>query len=78
MKGNLRLDAAGSTLDTPEGETLSLYFSGLSVRSDGRTTSLADSRGSPVAMDGELVTVWGGLGADASMIVCAVEERHGA
>lgn len=76
MKGYLRLDPQRSTLDTPEGETLQLSFSGLTVRSDGTMTTLDDSGGALAAIDGELVTVFGGLGSDGSMLVCAVEERH--
>jgi hypothetical protein len=76
MKGYVRLDPSRSLLDTPEGETLPLYFSGLSVHQDGGATTLVDRGGAVVANDDELVTVFGGLGADGSMIVCAVDVRH--
>ena len=74
MKGNLRL--AAPALDTAEEETLQLSFSGLTVRREGASLALVDRRGAVAANDGELVTVFGGLGSDGSMLVCAVEERH--
>jgi hypothetical protein len=70
MKGTLNLDPASPTLDTPEGDRLALYFSG--VRLSGGT--LVDSNGTTVARDGQLVTLFGGLGSDTSMVVCSVEK----
>ncbi len=75
MRGTLHLDVTHSTLVTPEGETLAVDFPFLvvNVAPEG---ALKDSSGQVVANDGELVTLFGGLGSDGSMVVCAVEERH--
>lgn len=70
MKGTLNLDPANPTLDTPEGDRLKLYFAG--VHLSGGT--LVDANGSTVASDGQSVTLFGGLGSDASMVVCDVEK----
>jgi hypothetical protein len=74
MKGTLRLAVDQPRLDTPEGERLALYFAGVKP-SAGTPGALVDSAGTPVAHDGELVTLFGGLGADESMVVCSVEAR---
>jgi len=70
MKGTLNLQPANPTLNTPEGDHLTLYFSG--VQLSGST--LVDANGTAVANDGQLVTLFGGLGSDESMIVCDVEK----
>jgi hypothetical protein len=76
MKGRLELDPAGSTLATPEGDRLFITFPRLTVRSDTSGTAVVvDGNGAAVARNGELVTVFGGLG-DGSMVVCAIEERN--
>ena len=41
---------------------------------DGRP-ALLDRNGSVVALDGETLTLWGGIGSDGRMVVCGVEER---
>jgi hypothetical protein len=76
MRGTLHLDVTRSTLLTPEGETLAVDFPFLVVNVAPERT-LTDSNGQVVADDGELVTVFGGLGSDGSMVVCNIEERHG-
>jgi hypothetical protein len=55
---------------------LALAFPQHQVRTDAAPPALADAGGGVVAAEGDLVTLWGGLGADGSMAVCAVEERH--
>ena len=75
MKGRLELNPAGSTLATPEGDLLSITFPRLIVRSYTTGRAVVDGNGAAVASNGELVTVFGGLG-DGSMVVCAIEERH--
>jgi len=70
MKGTLNLDPANPTLNTPEGDHLALYFSGVHLSG----SSLVDANGTAVAHDGQLVTLFGGLGSDESMVVCDVEK----
>jgi hypothetical protein len=77
MKGTLALDPGGSALNTPEGERLTLLFATMRVSSAANGDVLVAGNGSTVANDGELVTLWGGLGADETMLVCAVEQRGG-
>jgi hypothetical protein len=78
MKGTLHVGEANPTLATPEGEVLPLRLSRFDLRMDGSTIALSDpGGGGVVAADGELVTLFGGLGADGSMYVCGVEERGG-
>ena len=77
MKGWFELDTTPAVLHTPEDETLELLFAGLKSepRSDGDYASSIKLARS-VGANGELVSVFGGLGADGSMVVCGVEERH--
>lgn len=77
MKGWIRLDSPGMSLETPEGDIFPLSLSGLTVDYSDETPFLVDAD-SIVARDDELVTLFGGVGADGSMVVCVVEERHGA
>ena len=76
MRGTLELDPSGSVLHTPEGERFALNFPLLAVRTASGTMSVVDGSGTAVATHGELVTVFGGLGADRVIQVCAIEERH--
>jgi hypothetical protein len=78
MKGTLRIGDANPTLATPEGEVLPLRLPRFDLTFDGSTIALSDpGGGGVVAANGELVTLFGGLGADGSMYVCGVEERAG-
>jgi hypothetical protein len=74
MKGRLELGAFPWQLDTPEGESFALEFAG--PRLDPTATSLVDATGRTVATEGEMVTLFGGLGSDGVIVVCAIEERH--
>jgi len=76
MKGTLELDPAGSSLATPEGDAFPLEFPVLVVKTVAGGVAMVDGSGATVATDGELVTVFGGLGSDGAIAVCAVEERH--
>ena len=78
MKGTLELDqsAAGSELDTPEGEVFDISFPFMTVQSQDSKLVLIDGNRVVVARDGELVTVFGGLGGDGVLLVCAIDERH--
>jgi hypothetical protein len=78
MKGTLHVGDANPTLLTPEGEVLPLRLSRFDLRTDGSTVAISDpGGGGVVATNGELVTLFGGLGRDGSMYVCGVEERGG-
>ena len=45
------------------------------VHSDQPVRTLSDPGAGEVAADGELVTLFGGLGADGSLYVCTVDDR---
>jgi hypothetical protein len=75
IKGWLDIDLDRPALNTPEGERLLLSYPLMSVRSDDSALVLVDRNGATVAMDGELVVLWGGVGSDETMVVCAVEQR---
>lgn len=77
MKGTLSVGGANPTLTTPEGEVLPLRLSRFDLAFDGPAAAIRNPDGGPVlAADGDLVTLFGGLGADGSMYVCGVEERN--
>jgi len=76
MKGTLQLAPNSWRLATPEGDVLGLSFAGAQVMDVNGRREVVDASGRTVAADGELVTVFGGLGGDGSMVVCGVEERH--
>jgi hypothetical protein len=75
MKGWLELDLDPPVMHTPEGDDLALSFPFMTIKSTADGPALMDG-GTMVAGNGELVTVFGGLGADESMTVCAVEQHH--
>jgi hypothetical protein len=73
-RGILRIDASGGRLDTPEGDVIGLLPGVLSTRVSGTGTGeLTDGR-RVVARDGDDVTLFGGIGADRTMVVCGLEE----
>jgi hypothetical protein len=74
MRGRLDLGPYPWALDTPEGEVFDIDFSG--PRLDDTKTKLLDASGREIGREGELVTVFGGLGADGVIMVCGIEERH--
>jgi hypothetical protein len=75
MLGTLHLDGVNAVLDTNDGGPLSLVLGGFSQQMDNGVPALVDRGGSVVALDGEVVTMFGGIGADERMVLCAVEER---
>jgi hypothetical protein len=75
MLGTLHLDGANAVLDTNDGGPLSLMLNDVSQRTDNGKPALVDGTGSVVALDGEVVTMFGGIGSDERMVLCAVEER---
>lgn len=77
MQGTLDVGGPNPTLTTPEGEVLPLRLPRFDLVTDGAAAAIKDPTGGPVlAADGDLVTLFGGLGADGSMYVCGVEARH--
>ena len=77
MMGTLELEPARPELATPEGEVFPLDFAGVNLGTENGGFVLVDRERRTVAPDGELVTVWGGLGTTGSILVCGIEERHG-
>jgi hypothetical protein len=75
MLGTLHLDGVRAVLDTNDGGPLPLGIDGFSQRMENGTPALVDGNGSVVALDGEIVTMFGGIGADERMVLCAVEAR---
>jgi hypothetical protein len=76
MKGTLDVGGANPTLTTPEGEVLPLRLARFDLANDGARPAIISPTGGPVlAVDGDFVTLFGGLGTDGSMYVCGVEAR---
>jgi hypothetical protein len=75
MLGTLHLDGINAVLDTNDGGPLPLLLKGFTQRMENGTPALVDGNGSVVALDGEVVTMFGGIGSDERMVLCAVEER---
>jgi hypothetical protein len=76
VTGTLRIGAGPPHLDTPTGETVSLLLNRYDLNAAGPVVRLSDPGAGEVAADGEQVTLFGGLGADGALYVCAVDERH--
>lgn len=77
ITGTLHVGGANPTLTTPEGEVVPLRLARFDLASDGPRPAIVSPSGGPVlAADGDLVTLFGGVGADGSMFVCLVEERR--
>ncbi len=75
MLGTLHLDGVRAVLDTNDGGPLPLVIDGFSQRTENGTPALVDGNGAVVAVDGEIVTMFGGIGSDEQMVLCTVEER---
>jgi hypothetical protein len=77
-RGNLRIDASGGRLGTPEGDVIPLLPGTLATQIGeggiGELVRAADV----VARAGDDVTLFGGAGSDGALVVCAVEEVHSA
>jgi hypothetical protein len=74
-RGTLQIDASGARLAAPEGD-LVLLPGALSTRmGEGGVGELV--RGSEgIARAGDIVTLFGGIGGDGTMVVCGLEEIH--
>jgi hypothetical protein len=73
MTGRLELGAFPWHLDT-EGEVFDIDLAGLTL--NDTATAVEDASGNVVAKEGEMVTVFAGLGEDGVLLVCDIEERH--
>ena len=75
-KGTLEIDATGARLVAPEGDVFTIRVgNGGAIRTDLAPPAIADADGGVMAEHGDLITVFGGLGGDGTMVVCGVEER---
>ena len=74
-RGILQIDANGGRLATPEGEVIPLLPGVLATRV-GNTGGELVRGADVVAKAGDDVTLFGGAGADGSLVVCDVEEFH--
>src|SRR5688572_8473285 len=74
MNGRLELGTFPWHLDTPEGEIFDIDLAGLTL--NDTATSIEDVNGNVLANEGEMVTVFAGLGSDGVLLVCGIEERH--
>jgi hypothetical protein len=76
MRGQLFLDIGSGTgtLATPDGTDFPARFPFMSVGKVGDTVVLTNE-GRTIALNGETVTVFGGLGSDGAILVCSLEEQ---
>ncbi len=76
MRGqlNLELGTNGGTLATPEGTDFDVKFPFMTVDHVGDVVVLTDE-GKTIALSGETVTVFGGLGSNGDILVCSIEEQ---
>jgi hypothetical protein len=75
-RGTLRIDANGGRLNTPEGDVIVLLPGALTTHvSNAGVGELIQGR-EVIARDGDDVTLFGGIGADGTMVVCGLEETH--
>ena len=72
-RGILRIDEAGRRLETPEGDAIPLLPGALTIHS-GSGGGLFRG-GEVVAQAGDDVSLFGGAGADGTLVVCALEEN---
>ena len=76
VTGTLRIGDGPPHLDTAEGDAVSLLLNRYDLNASGPVVRLSDPGAGEVAADGEQVTLFGGVGADGALYVCAVDERH--
>ena len=76
FKGWIDLDTQLPTFNTTEGDRFHLMFGALAMKNSPAGLILVDQAGTTVAADGDLVTVFGGLGSDSSFMLCDIEEHN--
>jgi len=76
MRGRLDLvlGSNGGTLATPDGTGFQVTFPFMTVDHVGEIVVLTDE-GKTIALSGETVTVFGGLGPNGDILVCSIEEQ---
>jgi hypothetical protein len=77
-RGIFAMDDFGIRLETPEGEAIPLLPGALQMRVGKDFTSEIVAGDRVLAREGDDVTLFGGMGADGALVVCAVEEIHSA
>ena len=75
-RGILRIDVSGGRLNTPEGDVIILLPGVLTTRIDNAGVGELTRSREVVGRDGDDVTLFGGIGADGTMVVCGLEEIH--
>jgi hypothetical protein len=75
-RGILEIDASGGRLNTPEGDVITLLPGALVTRVGGSGVGELVRGDEVVATAGEDVDLFGGMGADGALVVCAVEAKH--
>jgi hypothetical protein len=74
-RGTLQIDAFSARLLAPEGDLVLLPGTLTTQLGEGGVGELVEGS-DVVARNGHTVTLWGGIGGDGTMVVCAVEEVH--
>lgn len=75
-RGILRIDASGGRLNTPEGDVIVLLPGVLATRISNAGVGELKRGREVVGRDGDDVTLFGGIGADGTMVVCGLEQIH--
>jgi hypothetical protein len=77
-RGILRIDASGGRLETPEGDVIPILPGALATRVGDSGSGELVRGADVVARAGDDLTLFGGAGSDGALVVCAIEEIHGA
>jgi hypothetical protein len=77
-RGVLAIDAAGSQLNTPEGEAIPLAPGRLAPRMNAAGVWELAAGDAVEAKNGDDVTIFGGAGSDGYLVMCGIEEIHSA
>lgn len=75
-RGVLGIDGTNASLVTPEGEVIPLWPGALGWRMGVDGVGELTRGDEVVARAGDDLTLFGGVGADGFLLICAVEERH--
>jgi hypothetical protein len=75
-RGIFAMDDFGVRLDTAEGEVIALLPGALQMRVGEDLTGEIVDGDRVVAREGDDITLFGGMGGDGALVVCAVEEIH--
>lgn len=75
-RGILEIDQLGGRLNTPDGDVIPLLPGALVTRVGSSGVGELVRGDEVVATAGEDIDVFGGMGADGALVVCAVEAKH--